>query len=415
MSRGYNPAIDAPKKPSANPSRSAAAEGTELMTLGSGASPAPESKSTASVERGPFQLLSPLQDIILDYRGPSDDTRSATSVNAAAYEGTLFGSRLSVLALLQHVVRGELAAAEAMIQQNPALLLCEDELDTYAADLDMNHVRVRGTAFRLALGAEDAKYHPEETGMVDMIAYYLDTYYPGEKQKQYKAQFPADDEKHERERNEWDIAALNTVVVAIDGASDDVCELVLNPDEKAIPADNEEAQQLLAALNAFRAHLSPKDKRPIRTGKHFNMQLLIEALELYDNEARYNARGGFDSSKNNLLLRKVIGYIERFVSACDGYTLAQGPYYIVEENEKLKRTFEFPYDRSKKFYPLDLEAGSRLGIDITAGPGGACVEVAAGADGFAPGLRKLCQGKTATMQRIMQQDCSQQPSPSASV
>lgn len=289
--------------------------------------------------------------------------------------------------------------AEAIIKANPDLLLEIGEVETYAADLEGNHVWVSGTPLGLALAAEDHE-------MAVMIAKYLDEYFPGEKQRQHRAQFPNEEkeEKTEDFAHTADGKALHTIVNAIGKASDRACEQVLNH-EREIAADDKEAQTLLTELNAFREYIKPKGV--ITTGKHFNMQLLIKAFALYDR--KYVAFGHWDSHKNNLCWRKLIGYMQRFLPACYAQAFAQGIHYIVECGGKLRRSFEFRYGGGS-YFPLDSDPNFRLGYNYAAargnlGRGDRGMAVVDGSDLFAraPVLRKLCQAKTATLQRIMQQ------------
>jgi hypothetical protein len=88
--------------------------------------------------------------------------------------------------------------------------------------------------------------------------------------------------------------------------------------------------------------------------------LLVEAFKMY--EEKYNDFGGWDSRKNNLFWRKVIGFIERYLPSCDAEAFCQGTYYIVEDGEKLKRSLKFRYDNDL-FFPLDSNPAFRLGND----------------------------------------------------
>src|SRR3990167_5534987 len=117
---------------------------------------------------------------------------------------------------------------------------------------------------------------------------------------QVRAQFPEGWERHEAERAEQDIVELRKVVDAIAHAGeDDNCD---------------------TALQAFRDYLE-RPQGVIKTGKHFNIQLLVEAFKLYD--ANYDRFGGWGSHQNNLFWRKVIGYVQRFVPACYAQAFCQ--------------------------------------------------------------------------------------------
>jgi hypothetical protein len=287
---------------------------------------------------------------------------------------------------------------KAMITVNPALLLEKCQVQTHAKDLAGNAVVVEGTLFELADRADDE-------GMLSMIQPYMQAHYPEELQA-CKEKLLAE-EKDEATRQEKDLQALQTIISAISKASNRTCELMLNH-ETEITADDKEAQKLLTALNAFRDYLAPKKDPqtneiiPIKTGKHFNMQVLIEAFRLYDEN--YDAFGGWDSHKNNLCWRKLIGYMQRFLPACYAQAFAQGIYYIVEDGEKLRRTFDFRLGGGS-YFPLDGDPSFRLGYNYAAG-WAAPRRVARLGRREAVDLTILCQAKTAGLQRLMQQPCS---------
>lgn len=113
------------------------------------------------------------------------------------------------------------------------------------------------------------------------------------------------------------------------------------------------------ALEDFREYLKPK--KVIKSGKHFNVQLLIEAFKLYDKN--FDAFGGRDSRKNEISLQKVIGYIERYLPACYAQAFCQRVYYIVEKGEKLNRSLEFCNDKEVYSFPLDLNSSYRSGYE----------------------------------------------------
>ncbi len=110
--------------------------------------------------------------------------------------------------LLTFVVQGKQDEAEAMISANPNLLLKEGEV------IDYSGRTIEGSAFQMALGAEDVGFQPEEKCMAEMIAKHLDKHYPGEKEKQYEEQFPVGEGAVELWRQHKDLEALNTVVDA---------------------------------------------------------------------------------------------------------------------------------------------------------------------------------------------------------
>ncbi|ABS78544.2 hypothetical protein CbuD7D7780_11750 (plasmid) [Coxiella burnetii] len=306
---------------------------------------------------------------------------------------------------------GKQNEAEALIKVNPALLLARVEIETHSKGLKPNDkpVVLEGTAFQLAARVT------EDDKMAAMIAKYLDEYYPyvdadhpGEKLKQDQDWLAAN-AANETKREQQDIAALDKMFNAIQNADDKVCERVLN-EEETIIADDKEAEPLLKALNDFRNYLIPKE---VVTGKQFNIQLLIQAFQFYDKN--YETFGGFNSPKNNLCWRKVIGFMQRFLPAHYAQAFAQGTYYIVVNGEEVCRRFDFRYGDGS-YFPLDSDPNFRMGYNCgMAGGSGFVGGRRVGLfDGFKDcwtmRLESLCQAKTVALQGIMQQPCNQSQS-----
>lgn len=278
--------------------------------------------------------------------------------------------------LLVHVVKAEQKEAEEIIKTNPMLLLSKGRVVDYSGR------SIEGTAFQMALGAEDVKYHANEECMAEMIQRYLKELPNGESeiQTQIQEQFPEGWEVKENERSKNDLAALKKVVNAIAKSKEgDACE---------------------AALEEFRKYLKPEGV--ITTGKHFNPQLLIEAFNLYDKN--YNSFGDYYSRKNILCWRKVIGYIQRFLPANYAQAFSQGLYHIVESHEKLNRSLKFRHINNLSFFPHDTDPSSRLGFDFAAA--GACFPLltpwGSGVDGHVVWLSSYAKQKTSALRELIQ-------------
>jgi hypothetical protein len=366
--------------------------------------------------------------------------------------------RLRIIPLLQHVVYGNQAEAEKIIISNPTLLLLRGTVEDYSFGMDEeNHRKNEGTAYQLALGAEDVSFHEGEFCMAEMIHSYLIKLPQGETEiaKQTMQRFPLGWEAEDTNRAAKDSAALHKVITAIELASQEDCHSTSEVDKtiqhilcgitldapviynsnnlkkiiKAISqADENDFEAafgelrnylyqnaiiespsfnfaVLKAIYQFRNYLEPRGV--ISIGKQFNVGLLEEAFKLYDRE--YELFGNrWDSAKNMLFWQKVIGYIQRFLPASYAQAFAQGIYYIVENGEKLKRSLEFRHDKNIFFFPLDSDPRSRLGFDWGRGPawparrgvgwrGGTLASRCVGL------YSNLCQAKTTSLQRIMQQ------------
>lgn len=250
---------------------------------------------------------------------------------------------------LQHIVFDEREEAEAMVRANPQLLRMKTVVTNYSGQ------RIEQTAYQLALGADDNE-------MATMLVPYFEKIYlndpryqakpeeaikVGLAEKTYQEQEQFSDGLFEDKGKEAaDEKALTDVLAAIDASdSNEACE---------------------TALQTFRDYLNPKDE-PIRKGKHFNIQLLIRAFELYSNENKYRERGGDGSRKNNLIWRKVIGYTQRCLPTCYAQAFAQGLYYIIENEEPLTHSLEFRFKQGHFFFPLRPSSG--LGYEVAAGGG----------------------------------------------
>ncbi|ABS78548.2 hypothetical protein CBUD_A0050 (plasmid) [Coxiella burnetii Dugway 5J108-111] len=300
-----------------------------------------------------------MQDEVLKYMGikvqdlvppPNNPTVSSNSVAFFVVRLANFSNTILPV-FLDHVAKGNQVEVEKTLEQYGALLLWQEgQAETYAKDLNGDLVIVRGTALQIALGAEDED-------MVEVIVGFLDAVDPGEKYRQYQAQFPAEEEKAESLRQQEDLEALQTIVTAIGHASPRACAQVLDHEEN-ISDNDDEAKTLLAALNVFRNDVKPKGV--IKTGKQFNIQLLIQAFQFYDKN--YETFGGFNSPKNNLCWCKIIGYLQRFVPACYAQAFAQGIYYIVEGGEGLRRSFNFRFSDGS-YFPLDTVPNIRWGYN----------------------------------------------------
>ncbi len=298
-----------------------------------------------------------------------------------------FKERL-VKKLLSHVIRGEQAEAEKMIKSNPHLLLETGMVEDYSGR------KIAGTALQLALGAEDVKYHDDEECMVEMIDKYLKQLPNGEEiiAEQTAKQFPDGWQAEEEKRVARDLEKLNEVFDTIE--------------KSANPADWKEA------INGLRNYLAFENKSNIiRTGKHFNHQLLVEVFDLYNQN--YGSFGGwFDSAKNNAIWHKVIGTIERYVPAATAQALCTALNTIVDEKGKLQRKLtlrNYPSGREISYFPLDTDSGSMLGRDFavySGSCGGAAVRIL-----WLSGFSKLMLNKNINLAALIQRP---QPQPDRS-
>jgi len=238
--------------------------------------------------------------------------------------------------LVQHVVYGEKEAVRAMLELSLGLLLHRATVVDYSGRTIKN-----ASAYEAALGALD-------DDMAEMIAPYFDKLQSvnGKQERidQFNKQFP----KGIPELKPYDFSALVKIITE---SSDEDVQAQLKHKDCDTPICN--------AINHFRNDMSPGE---VSSGLHFNHQTLIKVFEVYVKQY-----GGSNADKRNLFWRQVIGYVQRLLPACDAQAFAQGLYYIVENNESLRRSFKYPIkyrNDDGEIYPLDVLGGGRLGFDL---------------------------------------------------
>ena len=244
------------------------------------------------------------------------------------------------------VVYGNQKKAEALLVAYPHLLSLL--LQQKGQVIDYPGHTIYGTALQIALGAEDVKFHDNEECMAEMLLRYLRQLPKGETiiDKQIAEQFPAGWREEENARIERDLVELKKVVATLENAPDmDNC------------ADD---------IKAFQNYLDDENKNRgvITKGKHFNMQLLIDALTLF--VKKFDLLGGrWDSPKNILFWRKIIGYIERYIPTCYAQALCQGVPFIVMEGKKLTRRLTFAGHPDVSYYPRENDPTICMGEDYS--------------------------------------------------
>ncbi|OGO90752.1 MAG: hypothetical protein A3F10_06690 [Coxiella sp. RIFCSPHIGHO2_12_FULL_42_15] len=153
---------------------------------------------------------------------------------------------------------------------------------------------------------------------------------------------------------------------------------------------------LMETLNRFREQFTQKSHHEIV----FNPQHLLRALEVYLTQF-----DGWDWDKRDLFWRQVIGFVQRFLPACDAEAFAQGIYYLTEENEALRRSFDFRCGGSS-FYPVDFNSCSSLGFDYGAAEWGSGSHWALGGVVL---LQNLYRAKTLSLENLCRSTCSNRP------
>jgi hypothetical protein len=302
--------------------------------------------------------------------------------------------------LLQHIAYGQKEDAEKIIKSNPGLLLLSGPIVKDYAGREIQQY-----PYQMVLAAADVfvkfkndVYQPDAQGeeMKEMIERYCIELLGEEKgvaelERQRKMIFSDDFEEHVKQKRVEDLAAVTEMFKAIGDAE------VL--DEEGL------LEECGKALKKFKTHLEPKGIITTTTqGYHFDPQILVEAFRLYD--ANYATFGNnWNSPKNLFAWQKVIGLIQRYLTACDAMVLCQGPYYLVRDGEPFERTLNFRFGGGV-YFPLDADPSWSFGKNGAAGGGeglGAARRfgrLAWGARGISLGI--LCRAKTSSLQKPMQ-------------
>src|SRR3989338_1148736 len=158
----------------------------------------------------PVNLLNGKTDTSLSCFLPLSAIKALTQVrNRHLFFGFAEGSLEAdkqIKKFITHVVRGEKAESEAMLKEDPGLLLHKAKV------VDEAGRTIYGTAYQIALGAKDVSPYPGQfEEMAEMLERYLLQLPNGEEErnKQYNEQFPEGFEKEEEARRMSDSFELN--------------------------------------------------------------------------------------------------------------------------------------------------------------------------------------------------------------
>jgi hypothetical protein len=255
---------------------------------------------------------------------------------------TLFQPMVSIKKLLQHIAYGEQEAAEKMIDADPRLLMMSDTV------VDYSHPTIIDvTPAQLAFGGDDEVMCAM---LKEKLCVYSATMHQHREwgeiifSNQIRAKFPDDDAKAEQQA----AAEFDELMAQLLAAINDP---LANLNEELNHAQNESPLRNL--LNKFRAKFAPGE---IRMGKHFNVQLLLKALEIYD--ANYER---FGVSKFQLFWSQVVGYLERLLPVSYVQAGCQGLNKVIK-GEPLKRELALFFPNTS-YYPLDADHKNRLGFN----------------------------------------------------
>ncbi|CZH70768.1 TPA: hypothetical protein ACT9HO_002089 [Legionella pneumophila] len=218
--------------------------------------------------------------------------------------------------LLTHVVKGEQDKAQAMLEKNPGLLLIKSKAVDYSGRT------IVGTAFQGAIGAGDKP-------MWKMMLSYFEGLEQGEALRQFDEQFPSGTEE--------------TPAAELKAYYDAIASAIIHDEDHG-----------LSVIEGFRKEITCQ--KEITQGKHFNLQHLIAAYQAYiDNFYAFGNWGNRD-----LFWQKVIGYVQRQMTAYDAQIYCSGVISVLYNESSFSRTFELSDD--KNFFPLQID--SALGFDF---------------------------------------------------
>jgi len=264
--------------------------------------------------------------------------------------------------LLTYIVRGELAPTLQMLETDPSLLLARGTVTDYSGRSIVNV-----TPFQAAWGGDDDDMCEEMLRFFDALPAQ-----EGVEPTVSPTAAAAAPEIKTATQTGIAIAAAQIAKRFPEGVDNVgsyieeyfnrlITDLIATNVAQYLNEDAHKAAQD-AILDQFRAAFDASQLgAPITQGKHFNMQILINAL------TAYNKRFGdfLDWDLRDVFLVQVFGYTERFMTAPYAQAVAQGLYGIVENKAPLERSMEFKYDKGTFIFPL--RAGVGLGSNFIAG------------------------------------------------
>lgn len=242
-------------------------------------------------------------NLILTY----DNFDSINGLSSVPLISTLFNSvkiqkYVRFKKLLKAITKGNFEKVQAMIWDDPSLLLEKLDINDYVitpSGQKCNHI----TAYRTALACED-------TSMANRIKYVLYQLTGNDRlaNTQYREQLPEGWEAIETKR--WN--PIYTVLESLKNAIRDA-----KPDDITSSGDPEymltikENSFVTTELTSFRKHLNARLEEEITTGRHFNPDLLLQAYQMYNDLYQKDFRSDSSDPRALLFWQQVIGTIQR--------------------------------------------------------------------------------------------------------
>jgi hypothetical protein len=318
-------------------------------------------------------LHDPFNSIMFKYLSDKDLANFARACKQTQFFASYDLEQRKTSASLLAVEQGNEAKVKSMLEINPDLLYRKEGKATDYSGRDIQNL----TPFQAALCNGDIEMCEM---MKDFFAQHKDG--QAEIENQFNEIFPNGIEAHLQTQQD-NVFDFNEILQVIIDAPEDEVTAALNKEfDNHLP--------LHLALEKFRKAFTEKSLSEIV----FNPYHLLGAFETYN-----SAFDGLAWDKRDLFWRQVIGFVQRYLPACYLQAFAQGIYFIVEDMEPLKRSFDFRWGDGAI---LPHRGFSGLGFDFAGGRQWWSARQRGGAvpcDSFSI----LCRAKTSGLEELLSQ------------
>lgn len=234
--------------------------------------------------------------------------------------------------LMEAVALGNQDLAERILEARPNLL----EMTAGTAKEYSGKIIKGITPFQAALCADDVD-------MAEMMKTFFSKLECGQAKMevQFNVIFPEGIEAHReaQEKAAFDFSEIMQAI--IDAPIDEV--------RQALKKQFDNNLKLHKALDDFRKRFA----QVTHDEQAFNIYHFLKAFTQYD--AFYDRTDSW--KRRDLILRQVVGWTQRFFSACWAQATAQGVALFYDKNNKLRRSFKFPDYEASIFFPLIDKVG----------------------------------------------------------
>lgn len=230
--------------------------------------------------------------------------------------------------------------AKEILEINPELLFIK------GTAIDPSGRTIEGSPYQCVLGSED--YYDDMLGMMKSIIDKID---PERKNaiEQLCEQFPEYLRDFFPDRPE-----IKQESKEVKYQFQELADAISKEEFK----DEKLSSQMEEVLRKFKESLKPKG--PITKGKHFDVQILIDAVKVFENNLDSWEEKEQDKQKA-FFWCQVIGYLERFLPTNYAQAFCQG---LVDVFSQIDRNLKIIGKEDVEFFPLDSDPQSRLGFDF---------------------------------------------------